>query len=136
MENLKQFILDECDKMLSEVDMRQDVQSIFKMTPHMKQVMMFSATMGSEVRAICKKFMKNPFEIFIDHDIKLTLHGLQQFLVKLEEEKKTRRLIDLLDALLFNQVIVFVKTAKRAEALNKILISSSFPSMFIHGGIS
>ena len=36
MENLKQFILDECDKMLSEVDMRQDVQSIFKMTPHMK----------------------------------------------------------------------------------------------------
>ena len=26
MENLKMFILDECDKMLSEIDMRQDVQ--------------------------------------------------------------------------------------------------------------
>jgi ATP-dependent RNA helicase UAP56/SUB2 len=34
LNDLKFFILDECDKMLSEIDMRQDVQSIFKMTPH------------------------------------------------------------------------------------------------------
>jgi ATP-dependent RNA helicase UAP56/SUB2 len=46
MDNLKHFILDECDKMLSELDMRQDVQAIFKMTPHNKQVMMYSATMS------------------------------------------------------------------------------------------
>ena len=48
MDNLKHFILDECDKMLSELDMRQDVQAIFKMTPHSKQVMMYSATMSGE----------------------------------------------------------------------------------------
>jgi ATP-dependent RNA helicase UAP56/SUB2 len=77
MENLKHFVLDECDKMLSELDMRQDVQAIFKMTPHNKQVMMYSATMGLDVRTICKKFMRNPFEIYIDNDTKLTLHGLQ-----------------------------------------------------------
>lgn len=40
-------------------DMRADVQEIFKMTPHEKQVMMFSATMGAEMRAICKKFLTN-----------------------------------------------------------------------------
>jgi ATP-dependent RNA helicase UAP56/SUB2 len=76
MDTLKHFILDECDKMLSELDMRQDVQAIFKMTPHLKQVMMFSATMSLDVRTICKKFMRNPFEIYIDNDTKLTLHGL------------------------------------------------------------
>ena len=32
--NLKHFVLDECDKMLEALDMRRDVQSIFKMTPH------------------------------------------------------------------------------------------------------
>lgn len=36
--NLKHFVLDECDKMLEALDMRQDVQSIFKLTPHAKQV--------------------------------------------------------------------------------------------------
>lgn len=35
-DNLKHFVLDECDKMLEALDMRSDVQSIFKMTPHQK----------------------------------------------------------------------------------------------------
>jgi len=29
------------------------------MTPHHKQVMMFSATLNKEVRGTCKKFMQN-----------------------------------------------------------------------------
>lgn len=38
-------------------DMRGDVQAIFKETPHDKQVMMFSATLAKDIRAVCKKFM-------------------------------------------------------------------------------
>lgn len=41
------------------VDMRRDVQEIFKMTPHDKQVMMFSATLSKEIRPVCKKFMQD-----------------------------------------------------------------------------
>ena len=40
-------------------DMRRDVQEVFKMTPHEKQVMMFSATLPKEIRPIAKKFMNN-----------------------------------------------------------------------------
>jgi superfamily II DNA/RNA helicase len=39
--------------------MRKDVQEIFKMTPHDKQVMMFSATLADDIRPVCKKFMHN-----------------------------------------------------------------------------
>ena len=39
--------------------MRRDVQEIFKMTPHDKQVMMFSATLSKEIRPVCKKFMQD-----------------------------------------------------------------------------
>ena len=39
--------------------MRKDVQDIFKMTPHDKQVMMFSATLSKEIRPVCKKFMQD-----------------------------------------------------------------------------
>jgi len=34
--SLKRFILDECDQMLEKLDMRKDVQAIFKQTPHEK----------------------------------------------------------------------------------------------------
>lgn len=44
---------------LLSIDMRRDVQEIFKMTPHEKQVMMFSATLAKDIRPVCKKFMNN-----------------------------------------------------------------------------
>jgi len=59
LKNLKHFILDECDKMLEQLDMRKDVQEIFRATPHEKQVMMFSATLSKEIRPVCKKFMQD-----------------------------------------------------------------------------
>lgn len=39
--------------------MRRDVQEIFRNTPHEKQVMMFSATLSKEIRAVCKRFMQD-----------------------------------------------------------------------------
>jgi superfamily II DNA/RNA helicase len=59
LKHVKHFVLDECDKMLEQLDMRADVQEIFKMTPHDKQVMMFSATLSKEIRPVCKKFMQD-----------------------------------------------------------------------------
>ena len=57
LDNIKHFIIDECDKVLESVSMRADIQQIFKVTPRSKQVMMFSATLSKEIRPICKKFM-------------------------------------------------------------------------------
>ena len=45
-----------------------------------------------------------PLEIFVDDETKLTLHGLQQHFVKLDEVAKNRKLNELLDTLEFNQV--------------------------------
>lgn len=51
------------------VDMRRDVQEIFRMTPHEKQVMMFSATLSKEIRPVCRKFMQdvNTFSLLSLH---------------------------------------------------------------------
>jgi len=115
--------------------MRRDVQEIFRITPHHKQVMMFSATLAKDIRVTCKKFMTNPLEIFVDDETKLTLHGLQQFYVKLEEAAKNRKLNDLLDNLEFNQVVIFVKSVARANELDKLLRECNFPSISIHSGL-
>ncbi|GAU15101.1 hypothetical protein TSUD_08390, partial [Trifolium subterraneum] len=136
LKNVRHFILDECDKMLESLDMRKDVQDIFKMTPHDKQVMMFSATLSKEIRPVCKKFMQDPMEIYVDDEAKLTLHGLVQHYIKLKEEEKNRKLNDLLDALDFNQVVIFVKSVSRAAELDKLLVECNFPSICIHSGMS
>ncbi len=56
----------------------------------------------------------------MDDETKLTLHGLQQHYVKLDEVGKNRKLNDLLDTLEFNQV--------KED-------SSTFPSISIHSGL-
>lgn len=81
LKNVKFFVLDECDKMIGDagrfaeiyyhlhdvyfIDMRHDVQEIFKMTPQEKQVMMFSATLPRELRVVCKKFMQEVSHPFV-----------------------------------------------------------------------
>jgi len=125
LSNLKMFVLDECDRLLGgdSMNMRSDIQNIFKETPHNKQVMMFTATLSGDIKATCKKFMRNPTEVLIENESKLTLHGLKQYYVQLDENQKNAKLTDLIDALNFNQVIIFVKTVphaiKLAEILNK-----------------
>lgn len=66
---VKHFVLDECDKMLEQIDMRRDVQEIFRTTPHHKQVMMFSATLAKEVRPTCKKFMQSVSDSLESHNL-------------------------------------------------------------------
>ncbi|ROK35702.1 Spliceosome RNA helicase DDX39B [Anabarilius grahami] len=110
LRHIKHFILDECDKMLEQLDMRRDVQEIFRMTPHEKQ----------------------PMEIFVDDETKLTLHGLQQYYVKLKDNEKNRKLFDLLDVLEFNQVVIFVKSVQRCIALAQLLVEQNFPAIAIH----
>jgi len=136
LKHLKHFVLDECDKMLAELDMRRDVQEIFRTTPHEKQVMMFSATLSKDVRPVCKKFMQDPMEVYIDDEAKLTLHGLQQHYVKLKDSEKNRKLFELLDVLEFNQVVIFVKSVQRCIALSQLLVEQNFPTIAIHRGMS
>ena len=114
-------------------DMRKDVQTIYVQTPREKQVMMFSATLPVEVRPVALKFMRNPIQVLVDDEAKLTLHGLQQHYVNVDEAAKTKKLINLLDALEFNQVVVFVNKNERAETLHLLLERVGFPSIAIYG---
>lgn len=139
LSGLQRFIMDECDELLNAergISMRRDVQTIFQATPHEKQVMMFSATLPKEIRPICKKFTgPNTREIYVDNESNLTLHGLSQYYVQLEEGDKNRKLNHLLDHLQFNQVVIFVKSVWRAKELNKLLVEGNFPSVAVYSGM-
>jgi superfamily II DNA/RNA helicase len=52
--------------------------------------------------------------------------------VKLAENKKADKLIDLLEKLEFNQVVIFVKSVPRCTALCTLLTERNFPAVEIH----
>eukprot|EP01010_Urceolus_cornutus_P001110 NODE_1625_length_820_cov_268.446174_g1263_i0.p1 GENE.NODE_1625_length_820_cov_268.446174_g1263_i0~~NODE_1625_length_820_cov_268.446174_g1263_i0.p1 ORF type:complete len:185 (-),score=28.86 NODE_1625_length_820_cov_268.446174_g1263_i0:115-669(-) len=79
--------------------------------------------------------MQHPTEIYVDSEAKLTLHGLQQYFVQVKEAGKNRKLNDLLDALEFNQVVIFVKSVQRAKALTELLRDCQFPATCMHSGM-
>ena len=62
-------------------------------------------------------------EVYVDDEAKLTLHGLQQHYVKLQDREKNRKLFDLLDALEFNQV-----RSRRCKCV--YILHSSFHFLF------
>ena len=66
--------------------------------------MMFSPLLSKDIRPVCKKFMRDPMEMYLDDEAKLSLYGLQQHYVKLKENEKNKKLFELLDVLEFNQV--------------------------------
>ena len=84
------------------------------------------------MRSGCINQGANNFSVFIDDEAKLTLHGLQQHFSKLTESEKNRKLFDLLDALEFNQVVIFVKSVQRCIALATLLKEQNFPAIDIH----
>ncbi|KAJ7793840.1 P-loop containing nucleoside triphosphate hydrolase protein [Mycena olivaceomarginata] len=105
----KHFVLDECDKMLEQLDMRRDVQEISgHPSPQTSDDVQHHA--GKEIRGTSKKFVAN-------------------------ETRKNRKLNELLDSLEFSQVVTLVKVVARANELDKLLVSVQLPSISIHSGL-
>ena len=63
-------------------------------------------------------------------------HEQPQTTNHLQESEKNRKLNDLLDALDFNQVVIFVSKVARANELDRLLQECNFPSVCIHSGMT
>jgi ATP-dependent RNA helicase UAP56/SUB2 len=104
---------------------------------------MYRSLLSSGWRAHCSSFMSMtvvpcfvPFGLLELHAFNFFHFCFLQHYIKLEEKEKNRKLNDLLDALDFNQVVIFVKSVSRAAELNKLLVECNFPSICIHSGLT
>lgn len=71
--NIKMFVLDEADEMLSR-GFKDQIYEVFQLMPETTQVVLLSATMPEEVLEVTGKFMKDPVRILVKRD-ELTLEG-------------------------------------------------------------
>lgn len=119
-ESLRVLVLDEADEMLSQ-GFSDQIYEIFKFLPKDIQVALFSATMPEDVLELTKKFMRNPTRILVKRE-SLTLEGIKQFFVAVEEEHKLDTLMDLYESVSIAQSVIFANTRRKvdwiAEQLN------------------
>lgn len=99
--------------------------------------MMFTATLNDKMKETALKFMRQPYHIiFIDDQKRLTLHGLKQFYVEVNEKQKFKYLYTLLNKIDYNQCIIFTAKIDRAKYLNKMLKDAEISSLTIHAEMS
>merc|ERR1712007_216131 len=130
--NVKLFVLDEADEMLSR-GFTVQIYDVFRKLPENVQVGLFSATMPEEVLEMTGKFMNDPMRILLKRD-ELTLEGIKQFYVAVErEEWKLDTLCDLYETLTITQAIIYCNARRKVDWLTEQLHSRDFTVSALHG---
>jgi translation initiation factor 4A len=133
-DNIKIFILDEADEMLSK-GFKEQMYDIFKFLNDNVQVALFSATMPEEMLTLSDKFMRDPVKIVMKTE-ELTLECIQQYYIALgDDQSKYEALKDLFSFLQVSQCIIYVGTVKRVEDLYNTMTSDGFPVCCIHSAM-
>jgi translation initiation factor 4A len=94
-------------------------------------VALFSATMPPEVLDLTQKFMRDPTRILVKKEA-LTLEGIKQFYVAVEEEYKLETLMDLYDSVSIAQSVIFCNTRRKVDWLADQMNKKEFTVSFMH----
>ena len=122
---IKMFVLDEADEMLSR-GFKDQIYDVFKNLREDIQVILLSATMPAEVLEVTKRFMRDPIRILVKKE-ELTLEGIKQFFVMVDrEEWKFETLCDLYDTLTITQAVIFCNTRRKVDWLTEKMQAKDF----------
>eukprot|EP00745_Piridium_sociabile_P038688 TRINITY_DN7090_c0_g1_i1.p1 TRINITY_DN7090_c0_g1~~TRINITY_DN7090_c0_g1_i1.p1 ORF type:complete len:483 (+),score=128.05 TRINITY_DN7090_c0_g1_i1:98-1546(+) len=130
--NIKMFVLDEADEMLSR-GFKDQIYDVFRFMPAEIQVILLSATMPSDVLEVTQRFMREPVRILVKKE-ELTLEGIRQFYVQVErEEWKLDTLCDLYETLTITQAVIFCNTRRKVDWLTEKMHGRDFTVSAMHG---
>ena len=134
LSHVSTVVLDEADEMLN-MGFQEDLTDILSNTPSDKRTWLFSATMGSEVRHIAKRYMRNSEEVQVGAR-NVTASAIQhQYCVVHARDRygALKRFVDA-DPDLF--AIVFCRTKHETQDLATQLVKEGYVADAIHGDLS
>jgi len=130
--DIKQFVLDEADEMLSR-GFKDQIYDVFRHLNQEIQVILLSATMPAEVLEVTTRFMRDPIRILVKKE-ELTLEGIRQFYISVErEEWKLDTLCDLYETLTITQAVIFCNTRRKVDWLTEKMHQRDFTVSAMHG---
>merc|ERR1719323_683380 len=132
VKDIKMFVLDEADEMLSR-GFKDQIYDVFRTLNPNIQVVLLSATMPAEVLEVTTRFMRDPIRILVKKE-ELTLEGIRQFYVSVErEEWKLDTLCDLYETLTITQAVIFCNTRRKVDWLTEKMHNRDFTVSAMHG---
>merc|ERR1712168_1672251 len=130
--DIKQFVLDEADEMLSR-GFKDQIYDVFRKLPSNIQVILLSATMPEDELEVTKRFMRDPINILVKKE-ELTLEGIKQFFINVEKEEwKLETLTDLYETMTITQAVIFLNTRRKVDWLKEKLGEKDFTVSSMHG---
>jgi len=131
--NLRMIILDEADEMLN-MGFREDIDTILKEVPEVRQTILFSATMPKEILDLTKRYQKDPLHVKISHKA-LTVPSIEQYYLTVSSASKPEILSRIIDTKDITLALVFCNTKKRVEELTTELQSRGYAAEALHGDL-
>ena len=132
--DIKLLIFDEADEMLS-TGFQDNIYNIIQYISKTTQICLFSATKNDYTLDLCDKFLNNPETILVENK-NVTLEGIQQYKVVINEEWKYDTLIDIYNLVNISQCIIYINYKNKLMNVYDELISNNYPVDYIHGEVT
>ena len=127
------MVLDEADEMLN-MGFVKDVTRIIEATPDERQMVLFSPTTNQDVLTIAWKYQHDPIEVTVEAT-KQDRPQIAQYVISTEHNKKIDHLLYLLDADVYQRVMIFCNTKFMTDRLTERLKKEGYQAECIHGDV-
>jgi len=127
-------ILDEADEML-DMGFLEDIEAILAEVPKERQTLLFSATMPDPIRRLAEKFMNNPTVVKIQPQ-GVTAPKIAQVYYEVAEKNKVDALTRLLDVESPELGVIFCRTKRGVDELQRLLQSRGYLAAGLHGDMT
>ena len=135
IKNINLLVIDEADEMLS-YGFRDNVYYILDRLPKKRQVVVFSATMSSDMIQQLEEITSDPVHIMVKKEA-LTLDGISQYYVALDtDQHKYLTLKDLYSSFSVSQCIIYCNNVSTVQYLSETMKLDGFPVSCIHSDMN
>jgi ATP-dependent RNA helicase DeaD len=133
-DDLQMVVLDEADRML-DIGFRPDIEKILRRCPKERQTLLLSATVPPPVERLARSYMIDPESLnFSPGDI--SVHTIEQFYCTVDSDRKFELLEHLIKREEPHQAIVFCRTKRGTDKVERRLTKRFKDVACIHGDLA